>query len=140
MSKLEATRNFVADHLLLKTFEVLEIQPVASEDGSKSKAPCYSDENDFEPTADIIDAEEYEAVFSHSPHLRTFLTKQNYLGVGSESVQEEDSVWIIAGSRVPFILREAEPGKFKIVGGAYIHGFMKGEGLRMNSFGDIILI
>jgi hypothetical protein len=140
-SKLDATRQHTAGPLLSKALEVLEIQPVASVDGSTSNGVGFSNENDvLEPTTNMIDAAEYEAMFSHSPHLRPFLTSQNYFGVGSESLLEGDSVWVIAGSRVPLILQEAGPDKFRVVGGAYVHGFMKGEGLRAGSFGDITLI
>jgi hypothetical protein len=74
-------------------------------------------------------SDEYEAVFSHYTRLRLFLTSQNILGIGSESLLTKDSVWVIAGLRVPLILREASPGVFRIVGGAYLHGFMNGEAL-----------
>ncbi|KAH6888500.1 heterokaryon incompatibility protein-domain-containing protein [Thelonectria olida] len=61
-----------------------------------------------------IDSEEYEVTFSHALHLRPFLTGWRYLGVGSESLREHDSIWIIPGSRVPLILREVSLGKFQV--------------------------
>jgi heterokaryon incompatibility protein (HET) len=82
---------------------------------------------DFE---DLIDSSEYEATFSHARHLRLFMTSKGYLGVGSESLIEKDSIWIIAGCRVPLILREVSKSTFQIVGGAYLHGFMQGEALK----------
>lgn len=74
-----------------------------------------------------LDADEYEATYSHAQHLRPFTTANKYFGIGSESVFEGDSVWIIAGSRVPLILRQTAVGDFRIVGGAYVHGFMAGQ-------------
>ncbi|KAH8654252.1 heterokaryon incompatibility protein-domain-containing protein [Ilyonectria robusta] len=54
----------------------------------------------------------------------------NYLGIATTSVREGDSVWILSGSRVPLILREAGPyNEYRLVGGAYVHGFMGGEAL-----------
>ena len=90
---------------------------------------------------DSVDAEEYETTFSHSPHLRPFLTGHKYFGVGSESLLEQDSVWIVAGSRVPLILRKENSNSFRIVGGAYVHGFMNGEALELtHTFRDIIIL
>lgn len=89
-----------------------------------------------------MDADEYEATLSHTPHLRPFLTSKLYLGVGSESLTERDSVWIIRGSRVPLILRQqgGNENQFELVGGAYVHGFMDGEALKLgNSFKQITL-
>jgi hypothetical protein len=69
------------------------------------------------------------------------LTGRRYLGVGSESLLEHDSIWIIPGSRVPLILRETNLGAFRVVGGTYVHGFMKGEALESNPlFRDITII
>jgi hypothetical protein len=88
-----------------------------------------------------VDSEEYEVTFSHALHLRPFLTGWRYLGVGSESLREHDSIWIIPGSRVPLILREVSLGKFQVVGGAYVHGFMKGEALKTNPiYRDITIV
>jgi len=87
------------------------------------------------------DPGEYEALFSHSSHLRLFRTSLQFLGIGSESVLEGDSIWIVAGVRVPLMLREGTPGVFRIVGGAYVHGFMDGEALNLGqSMCDITII
>lgn len=77
---------------------------------------------------DVKESRDYEVAFSHAIHLRTFLTHKGYIGVGSESLHEDDSVWIVAGSRVPLMLRGLASGAYRIVGGAYVHGFMQGEG------------
>jgi hypothetical protein len=76
-----------------------------------------------------VDYDECETTFSHALHLRLFLTGRRYLGVGSESLLEQDSIWIVPGCRVPLILREIDPHTFQVVGGAYVHGFMQGEAL-----------
>ncbi|KAH7126392.1 heterokaryon incompatibility protein-domain-containing protein [Dactylonectria estremocensis] len=78
------------------------------------------------------DADDYETTLYHAGHLRPFLTRKNYIGVGSESLTGGNSVWIVCGSPVPLILREADPGTFRILGGSYLHGFMKGEALEEN--------
>ncbi|KAF2235939.1 HET-domain-containing protein [Viridothelium virens] len=80
---------------------------------------------------DMTEAEEYETVFSHSPNLRPFLTRNLFFGIGSESLHEQDSIWIIAGSRIPLILRAAGSRTYEIVGGSYVHGFMGGQALKL---------
>ena len=48
-------------------------------------------------------------------------------------VEEDDEIYLLAGGRVPFILREEkqnsmdEPQKFRLIGGANIDGMMLGE-------------
>lgn len=89
----------------------------------------------------IVGADEYETTYSHARFLRLFLTSHGYLGVGSESLVEQDSVWIIAGSCTPLLLREARPGTFKLVGAVYLHGFMDGRALKRNpNFGDVVIV
>lgn len=84
--------------------------------------------------------EEYETAFSRSPHLRPFLTRAGYFGVGSESLSVTDTVWIIAGSCVPLILRQSGIDKYQIVGGAYVHGLMNGEALQLDRTHKLVTI
>ncbi|CAO2649165.1 Nn.00g101140.m01.CDS01 [Neocucurbitaria sp. VM-36] len=92
-------------------------------------------------TEEPVSSSEYETVFSHAQHIKLFMTKALYLGVGSESLREQDSIWIIAGSRIPLILRDGGTGVFRLVGGAYLHGFMHGEALEQDlSFQDITIV
>lgn len=80
-------------------------------------------------------ASEYDIQYCHALHQRLFSTCKGYLGLGSQSMngEGEESVWIVKGSRVPLILRVSEESKsyYKLVGGAYVHGFMHGEALRI---------
>ncbi|EKG16420.1 hypothetical protein MPH_06389 [Macrophomina phaseolina MS6] len=80
-----------------------------------------------------------------------FRTKNGYLGLGPMYVKPGDVVALVAGSRVPVILRRgkkkgkrkgqegsgrarkksnADEGRLKFVGEAYVHGIMYGEVLR----------
>jgi hypothetical protein len=72
---------------------------------------------------------------------RLLLTDRNYLGVGSQSAQIGDQVWIISGPSTPFILRPMPNGRYKLIGEAYVHGIMKGEAVEAGGiqFGDIEL-
>ena len=73
----------------------------------------------------------YEPIFFHPARLRLFLTETGYLGLGTECLEEGDSVWIVPGSRVPLILRatntDVSHNSFTLVGGTYLHGVMYGE-------------
>ncbi|EFQ86072.1 hypothetical protein PTT_18789 [Pyrenophora teres f. teres 0-1] len=91
--------------------------------------PCTLHAECRESSTYSIDSVDYETAFSHAVHLRLFLTDNQYLGLGSESIQKGDAVWILAGSRVPLILREVRPTTFRVVGVSYLHGFMDGEAL-----------
>lgn len=51
------------------------------------------------------------------------------LGLGPDSVQELDFVCILQGARVPFIVRITEDGKYKLIGEAFVFGFMAGEAI-----------
>ncbi|ENI00132.1 hypothetical protein COCC4DRAFT_151376 [Bipolaris maydis ATCC 48331] len=84
---------------------------------------------------------QYSTMFSHVLHLRYFLTGKGYIGVGSMSLLQQDSVWVVAGCRVPLIFREINSYTFQVVGGAYVHGFMQGEALECNPvFRNVILV
>lgn len=77
--------------------------------------------------ANAANATEYGAAFTRERHLRLFLTRGGYLGVGSKSVQVGDSIWLVAGSHIPLTLRpecegDCKSGKWRLVGGTYLHG------------------
>jgi hypothetical protein len=60
---------------------------------------------------------------------RVFLTRKKYLGLGSQSLRPEDEVWALPGLKAPTILRRLSNGHFTLVGPAYVHGIMNGEGI-----------
>jgi hypothetical protein len=133
--RLEETAQYIEESLLIKTRKLLGLEEVVLATSSTSSQPLLSFSKRTslpEVPEDMVDADSYEAVLSHSPHLRPFLTTQGYFGLGSESVQEKDSVWIIAGSRVPLMLRQTVSNAYKVVGGAFVYGFMNGEALNSN--------
>jgi len=71
-----------------------------------------------------------------------FLTNDGYLGIGSQSLQVGDTVWIVPGAGVPLILRStATRNRFSLLGRAYLHGFMDGEAVERRLMGmqEIIL-
>ncbi|KAF9767656.1 hypothetical protein IL306_015155 [Fusarium sp. DS 682] len=62
---------------------------------------------------------------------KLFMTESGLLGLGPKSLGQgtsKDEVWILMGARVPFILHHIEGRKYRVVGEAYVHGLMYGEG------------
>ncbi|RFN45505.1 hypothetical protein FIE12Z_10268 [Fusarium flagelliforme] len=62
---------------------------------------------------------------THVGH-RLFLTDSGYLGMGYESVEVGDEVWIVRGCPTPLVLRR-EGESFSLIGESYVHGVMNGE-------------
>jgi hypothetical protein len=65
------------------------------------------------------------------------LTGLGRIGLLPISAKVGDSVGLFAGCRVPFVLRKSE-GSYRIVGDAYLHGVMNGEGEK--SEGEMLTI
>ncbi|EWY83844.1 hypothetical protein FOYG_13633 [Fusarium oxysporum NRRL 32931] len=62
---------------------------------------------------------------------KLFMTESGLLGLGPKTLGQggsKDEVWILMGARVPFILHHIEGSKYRVVGEAYVHGLMYGEG------------
>ncbi|KAI0380331.1 heterokaryon incompatibility protein-domain-containing protein [Hypomontagnella monticulosa] len=78
-----------------------------------------------------VDWFNYETLVRRKCHNRSLLfTEKGYLGLGPDC-QAGDLVCLIFGSEVPFILRPAN-GYYQLVGDAYVHGIMEGEGMPSN--------
>lgn len=60
-----------------------------------------------------------------------FSTEQGSIGLCSPKVRIGDEVWVLYGSRVPFVLRPSEKteNKYRFVGDCYLHGAMDGEAI-----------
>ena len=73
---------------------------------------------------------------------RLFATSKGYLGLGPVSLDVGDTVCLLPGAKVPFLLRPTavaagdvdaqELQQFKLVGEAYVHGIMEGEAAPKN--------
>jgi hypothetical protein len=68
-------------------------------------------------------------IAAYSFYRRLFLTRKKYLGLGSQSLRHGDELWALPGLNAPAILRRQSNGHFTLVGSAYVHGIMNGEGL-----------
>ncbi|OHW93756.1 heterokaryon incompatibility protein [Colletotrichum incanum] len=83
-------------------------------------------------------------------------TKEGYLGLGPAAAMAGDEVWLIKGSRMPLLLRNAQAmtvtmenaaklkgKKYVLVGETYLHGVMYGEMLGKEltgSFQPVVLV
>ncbi|KAH7063950.1 hypothetical protein BKA63DRAFT_526506, partial [Paraphoma chrysanthemicola] len=64
-----------------------------------------------------------------------FITQKGRIGIGPPNTREGDTVWVLAGGRVPFVLRSAGnkfsqrqvAGEYMFVGDAFVQGVMDGE-------------
>jgi hypothetical protein len=75
-------------------------------------------------------ASSYDFHYLHALLLRPFRTSQGYFGLGTQCLLEGDSIYLASGCRVPLIFRKvAGSTRHRLVGGAYVHGFMVGQGL-----------
>lgn len=73
----------------------------------------------------------YDVHYSHAMSIRPFCTQRGYFGIGTQCLQTGDTAWVVSGCPVPLILRRVEGSlRYRLVGGAYIHGFMNGELLK----------
>ncbi|KAJ3578883.1 hypothetical protein NPX13_g1688 [Xylaria arbuscula] len=78
----------------------------------------------------------YAEAAGNASHGRCFfITKSGLFGLGPRIIEEEDSVVILLGSDVPFIIREKEKcgdnfGGFSLIGECYVHGLMTGDAIR----------
>jgi hypothetical protein len=73
----------------------------------------------------------YDTHYSHAMLQRPFSTQEGYFGIGTQCLRRDDSVWIVPGCCVPLIFRGVEGScRYRLVGGAYVHGFMNGEALK----------
>lgn len=64
---------------------------------------------------------------------RMFSTEKGYLGTAPWTVIEGDVVMLVAGASVPYVFRPSKmtKGGWELVGEAYCHGFMFGEGTKI---------
>ena len=72
---------------------------------------------------------------------RMFITDKGYLGLGVAEVG--DTVSILSGGSVPFVLRLNSVGHYQLVSECYVHGVMDGEavgGAREEDFEDFVIV
>ena len=77
-----------------------------------------------------------ESVTSATSHRRLFRTRKGFMGLGPENLQINDTVYVLDGGAVPFLLRDAGDKEvhkvgsrksYTLVGDCYVHGIMDDE-------------
>ena len=53
-------------------------------------------------------------------------TSQDYIGLAPEATRKGDSIVLLKGGRLPFVVRK-EGENWAVLGSCYIHGIMSGE-------------
>jgi hypothetical protein len=73
--------------------------------------------------------EEYFLALREVTNQKLCRTRVGYVGLVPTPAQAGDHIYVFSGAIVPFVLRDSaeRPGIFRMVGGCYIHGIMKGE-------------
>lgn len=82
-----------------------------------------------------------QGIRSNSQQRRLFATKTARLGLGPESMEIGDEVWIVESGAMPLIMRPVGgDGEYILVGEAYVHGIMHGEAVSGAKVEEICLI
>ena len=58
---------------------------------------------------------------------RQFRTEQHRFGTSHKSLRVGDEIWLLAGAKVPFVLRRLPNDDLSLIGEAYVDGMMSGE-------------
>jgi len=69
-----------------------------------------------------------------------FITKKGHLVLSAEYVKQGDSVALIQGAQVPFILRRQNGGQYQLISEAYVDGIMDGEAMETSKCSNITLV
>ena len=64
---------------------------------------------------------------------RLVTTEKGFMGIAPLTVHKGDEVFILPGGRMPMVLRRRDEKGYMLVGDAYLHGIMQGEGFRYMS-------
>jgi hypothetical protein len=72
---------------------------------------------------------------------RFAVTRKHYMVLGPDDCQVGDVVAVLFGGNVPYVLRSAEDGRYRLIAECYVHGLMDGEALVMTDLetGDFVL-
>ncbi|CAI6332213.1 unnamed protein product [Periconia digitata] len=58
---------------------------------------------------------------------KIFQTKGGYIGIGPQTLEKGDSLFVLCGGKVPFVLRNSGSDGYRLVGEAYVDGIMQGQ-------------
>lgn len=85
----------------------------------------FSGSNDFDARDD--DPHEW---YLNCGQRRFFTTEDGYFGLGPVTARVGDLIYLLLGGEMPFIVRRDTNDRMTLVGAAYVHGLMQGEGIK----------
>ena len=95
---------------------------------SELSRPLHQSVSDLAPSGDAFRWSREATLVSR--HRRFAVTSSHrYYVLGPEALQEGDQLVVFQGSSTPFVLRELDDGKWRLLGECYAHGLMNGEGI-----------
>ncbi|KAI0852756.1 heterokaryon incompatibility protein-domain-containing protein [Daldinia vernicosa] len=74
------------------------------------------------------------ALYNAMRSRRLGITRRGYLGLFPRETQDGDTVCILKGCHVPFIVRVSNAATVRLVGECYVHGIMRGEAMHTEGF------
>lgn len=91
--------------------------------------PTYIElRNGVEDLGSVQIPEDQAFEFMMTTDRQAFLSTEGYVGIVPITAQSGDEIMFLPGSPVPFVFRKMDqPGEYKLVGEAYVHGIMYGE-------------
>jgi hypothetical protein len=103
-----------------------------AQDGFREVVDKYNnDHTGYEDPLRTASFTRYYMAMQYLYGLRPFISEQGYVGLVPEHARPGDSICVIFGAIVPFVLRKVPGGGLKLVGEAYVHGIMDGEAMEM---------
>lgn len=99
------------------------------------------------PQPDVVrNAAEIDIFHAHISHATArrqfFVSREGFIGLGPPDTKVGDKICVLAGGKMPFILRDleegergknkSEPGTYcRLLGDAYVHGLMDGQAVKV---------
>ncbi|KAK1638086.1 ankyrin and HET domain-containing protein [Colletotrichum phormii] len=158
----KAFHSWIADHVVWEVYCTMKkgadveehisrlesIKRLAASDVSKTVPSCDVIMGYLKQLKECEKKEQVEGLFDRFKHTcqvyvnlafetlwerRPFLTDSGHMGLGGQSVQDGDGIWVVAGCPSPLVLRElpvssiSGPFSYRLIGEAYVHGIMHGE-------------
>jgi hypothetical protein len=90
-------------------------------------SPALANINDYEG----IHLLRFELALREAVHNRRFfITSDSGMGLGLDTMHENDRIALFLGAQVPFLIRQSEGNVYTLVGECYVHGIMDGEAMQ----------
>ena len=70
------------------------------------------------------------ALYSALDNRRFFVTSAGRIGLGPQTMQDDDIISVLYGGKWPFVLRHIGGDEYEFIGHCYVHGIMHGEAMR----------